>query len=96
MSDDGQDKRIEDLKRRAQEFCHRIELNRMDDCPADTEEAFWKQVVDYEKAPWTTHFYQLESAGVSLPPPNSLNDQELTATLWEVIHKLALLRVFVF
>jgi len=60
-----------------------------------TEEAIWKQVVEYEEAPWTTHFQQLENAGVSLPPPDSLKDQELTAKLWEVIQKLALLHVFI-
>lgn len=96
MSDDGQDKRIEELKRRAQELCgdDRMESAVNDDCPADAEEAFWGQVVAFEEAPWTTHFNQLESAGVSLPPPDSLDDRELTAKLWEVIQKLALLRVF--
>ena len=59
------------------------------------EEGFWKHVVDYEEAPWTTHFQQLENAGVSLPPPDSLKDEELTAKLWEIIQKLALLHVFI-
>jgi len=51
--------------------------------------------VEYEEAPWTTHFHQLESAGVSLPPPDSLDDHELSERLWEVVNALALLRVFV-
>jgi hypothetical protein len=94
-TEDDQDKRIEDLKRRAEELCGgKMEVGGPNDCSAETEEAFWEHVVDYEEAPWTTHFQQLESAGVSLPEPDSLNDQDLTIKLWEVIHKLALLRVF--
>jgi hypothetical protein len=94
--DEDQDKRIEDLKRRAQELCGgQMEAGTMDDCPVELEESFWKYVVDYEEAPLTTNFQQLEEAGVSLPAPDSLNDEELTAKLWEVIHKLALLRVFI-
>jgi hypothetical protein len=89
--------RIEDLKRRAEELCGgQMEVGSLDDdYPAETEEAFWKYVVDYEEAPWTTNFQQLENAGVSLPHPDSLKDEELTATLWDVVQKLALLRVFV-
>jgi hypothetical protein len=95
-AEDGQDKRIEDLKHRAEELCGgQMEARVLDDCPAETEETFWKGVVEFEEAPWTTHFRQLESAGVSLPQPDSLNDQELTEKLWEVIHALALLRVFI-
>ena len=95
-AEDQRDKRIEDLKRRAEQLCDgKMELGKLDDCPGETEESFWKHVVEYEEAPWTTHFHQLEMAGVALPPPDSLNDQELTAKLWEVIHKLALLRVFI-
>lgn len=95
-TEDDRDKRIEDLKRRAEELCDgQMELGTLDDCSSETEEAFWKHVVDYEEAPWTTHFHQLESAGVALPEPDSLNDQELAIKLWEVIHKLALLRVFI-
>jgi len=93
---DGQDKRIEDLKRRAEELSGgQMKVGEPNDCPPEMEEAFWKHVVDYEEAPWSTHFQQLESAGVSLPTPDSLDDEQLTAKLWEVIHKLALLRVFI-
>ena len=72
-----------------------MEVGTLDDYPSEVEEGFWKHVVDYEEAPWTTNFQQLENAGVSLPPPDSLTDEELTAKLWEVIQKLALLHVFV-
>ncbi len=88
--------RIEDLKSRARELSGgQMETGTTDDCPEELEEAFWKHVVDYEEAPWTTHFQQLENAGVSLPAPDSLNDEELTAKLWDLIQKLALLRVFI-
>ncbi len=95
-AEDDRDKRVEDLKRQAEELCGgQMEMGKLDDCSAEAEEAFWKQLVDYEEAPSTTNFQQMERAGVSLPPPDSLNDQELTVKLWEVIHKLALLRVFI-
>jgi hypothetical protein len=94
------EERIEALKRRAEELCGgQMEVGSLDDypseAPAEVEEAFWKHVVDYEEAPWTTHFQQLENAGVSLPPPESLKDEEVTAKLWELIQKLALLHVFI-
>jgi hypothetical protein len=88
--------KIEALKRQAEELCGGpMEVGSLEDCPAEAEEAFWKQVADYEEAPWTTHLQQLENAGVSLPKPDSLKDEELTAKLWDVIQKLALLHVFI-
>jgi hypothetical protein len=92
--------KIEALKRRAEELCGgQMTVGTLDDCPSEVpeevEEGFWKHIVDYEEAPWTTNFQQLENAGVSLPTPDSLNDEELTAKLWDIIQKLALLRVFV-
>jgi hypothetical protein len=92
--------KIEALKRRAEELCGgQMEVGSLDDypaeVPAEVEEGFWKHVVDYEEAPWTTHCQQLENAGVSLPPPESLKDEELTAKLWDIIQKLALLHVFI-
>jgi hypothetical protein len=94
--DDQIEERIEELKRRAEELAGgEMEMSEFDDCPAEIEEAFWESVVGYEEAPWTTNFEQLEKAGISLPAPDSLDDAALTAKLWEVIHALALLHVFV-
>jgi hypothetical protein len=40
--------RIEALKRHADELCGgQMEVGSLDDYPAETEEAFWKHVVDY-------------------------------------------------
>lgn len=88
--------RIEALKRRAKELSGgQMQVESMDDIPEETEETFWNYIVEYEEAPWTTNFQQLENAGVLLPAPESLNDEELTAKLWEIIHKLALLHVYI-
>ncbi len=95
-SKDRPEDRIKALKRQAEELSGgQMEAATLDDCPEETEEAFWNYVVEYEKAPWTTNFKQLEDAGVSLPEPESLNDEQLTAKLWEVVRKLALLNVFI-
>ena len=96
QSEKDREDKISELKRRAEELSGGVmETGGLDDCPSEIEESFWQQVVEYEEAPWTTHFQQLEDAGVSLPHPDSLNDEALTAKLWEVIHKLALLRIFI-
>ncbi len=96
QEDRQQEDRIDTLKRRAEELCgDEVKARTLDDCPDEAEEAFWKHVVEYEEAPWTTNFQQLENAGVSLPSPDSLNDEQVTAKLWEVIQKLALLQVFI-
>jgi hypothetical protein len=94
-SDDDREKRIEDLKRRAKELTGgEMKTGKFEEFPPEVEEEFWKHVVEYEEAGWTTHFQQLERAGVSLPAPETLQDPEVTAKLWEVINKLAQLRVF--
>ncbi len=92
---------IEALKRRAHELTggkmtsYTPEDPNQESLPVEVEETFWNHIVEYEEAPWTTNFQQLENAGVSLPAPESLNDEELTAKLWEVIQKLALLHVYI-
>ncbi|MGO8787270.1 MAG: hypothetical protein ACLQVL_07790 [Terriglobia bacterium] len=94
-SGDDREKRIEELKRRAEALGgDDMKFGKLEPSPPEVEEGFWKHVVEYEEAPWTTDFEKLERAGVSLPTPESLTDPEVTAKLWEVINKLAQLRIF--
>ncbi len=88
-------KRIAALKHQAEELVGgKMVEGETEETPPEVAEQFWEQVVDYEKAPWTTNFKQLEEAGMKLPAPETLDDEQLTKKLWEVIHGLALLRVF--
>jgi hypothetical protein len=88
--------RIGELMRRAGELSDgQMVTHESEDMPLEIAEQFWEQVVAYEEAPWTTHFKQLEEAGVELPPPEALDDRRLMAKLWEVLDRLAAIRVFV-
>jgi hypothetical protein len=88
--------RIERLKREAEEISggEIVASNSGEDEDSPIAEEFWERVVEFEKAPRGTFFAQLQNAGVSLPTPDSMNDDELHDKLWEAIHKLAELRVF--
>ena len=88
-------RKIAELKRQAEELAGgKMVEGELEECPPEVTEQFWEQVVAYEKAPWTTNFKQLQESGMELPAPETLNDEQLTKKLWEVIHGLALLRVF--
>ncbi len=65
-----------------------------EECPPVVRAQFRESVAAYEQAPLTTHFQQLEEAGVELPAPESLDDRRLKAKLWEVFEALARPRVF--
>ena len=64
------------------------------DSPPEIEEQFLRNVIDYEDAPLSTDFQRLQSAGVELPAPEVLDDEAVTAKLWEVIHALAKMNTF--
>jgi len=86
---------IEELKRRAGELAGgAMREGEVNPSPPELREQFWEQVVVWEEAPWTTHFKQLEEKGVALPAPETLDDDQVSMKLWEVIDHLARLRVF--
>ena len=64
------------------------------DMPPELAETFWGNVLAYESAEETCHFNQLEEAGLELPAPDALDEAALTVKLWEVIHGLAKLNVY--
>ena len=45
-------------------------------------------------SPQTSLFALLEKSQVSLPPPDTLNDADITDVLWKVIHKMAALGAY--
>src|SRR5438874_2108591 len=91
-----QEARIEKLKRKASQLAGgEMTTMKMEEVDPDISEAFWQQVVDFESAGWTTYFKELEDAGIALPPPEEMDDETLKAKLWEMIEKLASMRVFI-
>lgn len=65
-----------------------------EECPPEARAQFWQSVAAYDLAPLTTHFQLLEEFGIQLPPPESMDDRQLKAKLWEAIEELARLRLF--
>lgn len=64
------------------------------DIPPEIAEQFWSNVLAHESSEETTHFRQLTAMGIELPEPSELTDEDLTKKLWEVIHALASINVF--
>ena len=99
MSDDldriDQEIRINELREAAQEAAGgEMHVYENPETPPQIAEQFWQNVLEYEQAEETCHFLQLQRAGVELPPPEEFSDEELTAKLWEVIHALARMNVY--
>ncbi|HEY6119213.1 MAG TPA: hypothetical protein VIV66_04590 [Pyrinomonadaceae bacterium] len=62
--------------------------------PADLEEEFLKQVLEYEQTQPITLFRLLENAGFEIPAPESLNDSQLGTKLNELIQRMASLGAY--
>lgn len=86
---------IEDLKQRAEELTGgEMITGEVTESSPEVREQFWEHVVAWEEAAWTTDFLQLQEAGIALPAPDALNDDQVSMKLWEVIDQLARRRVF--
>jgi hypothetical protein len=71
-----------------------VSAPKADGFPPELAEQFLRHVMDYEDAPSTTHFRQLQDAGVELPPPERMAEEQLSRTLQNVISVLARLGVY--
>ncbi|MDO9139854.1 MAG: hypothetical protein Q7U38_05960 [Methylobacter sp.] len=60
----------------------------------ELREQFMDSMLKYENAEWVSSFTLLEQGGMALPAPDTLDDTQLSAKLWEVIRGLAMLRMF--
>ena len=97
LQEENRKAHIEELKNKAKEITGEdMKGWEADDIPSEVSEQFWEQIVAYESAGFTTHFKQLEDGGVEMLAPDAMDDQTLKAKLWEVIEKLASMRVFMY
>jgi hypothetical protein len=65
-----------------------------DDAPPSREELFFNHLLAFDEEDWTSQFAQLEAAGVPLPDPATLRDDEIHTVLWAVIHAMAAQRTY--
>jgi len=89
--------RIEKLKQQAEALAGgKVKSGFSPDCPPEMQETFWKQVLAFEATPAVEPLQKLLESGMTLPPPDALENAALTITLWEVIHGLASIGVYLY
>jgi hypothetical protein len=95
-SDKDREHRIAELRRQIEEKAGEKPIWWESTALSDgLREEFLRQVLECENGgPTTTNFQELTEAGVQLPPPDAIGDEQLTSRLWEVICVLARMRVF--
>lgn len=81
--------RIRNLKKQLEEIAGDEFISwEADDCPPEIQEMFLEEIVAFETAPLTEYRKELTEAGMTLPPPDELDDVALSEKLWEVIDGL--------
>jgi hypothetical protein len=89
--------RVETLKQQADALTGgKMKTGFSPDCPPEMQERFWKQVLAFEATPAVEPFQKLVDSGMTLPSPEALEDTALTSKLWEVIHGLASIGVYLY
>jgi uncharacterized protein YaaR (DUF327 family) len=92
QNEPNQEKRIQRMREEIEKLGGIFSVD--SEMPADLEEEFLKQVLEYEHAAPITLFRLLENAGFELPPPDSLDDAVLTGKLEELVDRMASLGAY--
>jgi hypothetical protein len=90
--DDDQDTRIAKLRQQLKELGG--SATTLESMPADMEEEFLRNVLEYETAEPISLFRLLENAGLEIPAPDQLDKSSLTAKLQDIIQRMATLGAY--
>lgn len=66
----------------------------LESMPADMEEEFLRHVLEYESAEPISLLRLLENSGLEVPPPEQIDDENLTLKLKEIIDRMASLGAY--
>jgi len=92
FDDLDQEERIKLLREQVEKLCGGISVTA--EMPADLEEEFLRHVLEYESAEPISLFRVLENADFEIPPPKSMDDQQLEMKLMAVIERLSTLGAY--
>jgi hypothetical protein len=88
----NQEKRIEKLRAELEKLGG--DISHESDLPSDLEEEFLKQILAFETAAQITLRQWLENAGLEVPAPDQLTNEQLGPKLREVITRMASLGAY--